>query len=225
MFAMEGLPVASGASTPFGENRFQFPNSPTAVEKERLERVFEARGRSSSRPKVHLRARSLSPVGTVSVRDLVDDVAIMSHSCFEKVTLRMETRLEKFLDNIAADSDFSSKVANAPLTDRAKRILADARHNVLTTAKFQEDTKFLGKLAKQNIEAESAKRIQELLLIISHPARLLECLEFDHERFHADADHSRRLVEMRSDNLHLPRCIVDLCARAAQLLPSPRCIF
>ena len=51
----------------------------------------------------------------------------------------------------------------------------------LTDLTFKVVTDKLVRLSKQNIEEGSAGRIHELMLIIAHPARIIECLEFNPE--------------------------------------------
>lgn len=132
---------------------------------------------------------------------------------FGIVIERMQTKLEHFLEALEQDARTGSKkVEDAVLLQHVELLLEHARQGTLTSVLFKETCEGLLRLSEQNIEEESAHRIRDLLLIISPPARLMECLEFDPSKTYVSEEQdelNRRLESMRSDNLHLPRYVME----------------
>lgn len=132
---------------------------------------------------------------------------------FEKVARTMEDKLSLFLARlIEEDKSEDARVENAKLREMAGVLIEESRSGELTSLRFKGVTLRLDQLLKQNVAEESAVRIRKFLLIISHPARLLECIEFDPRavvEVEAREEAEERVKEMRSSALHLPRYILE----------------
>ena len=121
---------------------------------------------------------------------------------FPKATQQMEEKLEKFmiehekLDdlgepvNIDHDNIAIVRFVHHQLIEMARDCLTKSQERLITSRYFYEMSENLEKLLLQTRDksAEAATYltclIKKLLLIVSRPARLLECLEFDPEEFY-----------------------------------------
>uniref|UniRef100_A0A3Q3CQA5 non-specific serine/threonine protein kinase n=1 Tax=Haplochromis burtoni TaxID=8153 RepID=A0A3Q3CQA5_HAPBU len=148
-------------------------------------------------PPVRVRSRSLSPGRTCGVFD--NEIVMMNHvykERFPKATAQMEGRL---LDIIAECSpDTALPLADGvlgfiqhQLVELARDCLDKSQNGLVTSRYFMELQEKLEKLlheAYERSESEEVtiitKLVKKILIIISRPARLLECLEFDPEAFY-----------------------------------------
>lgn len=147
-------------------------------------------------PRMRPRSRSLSsPCRSPGI----DNEVVMMNSVykerFPKATAQMEDRLEKFisenseLDGEAA-SDAITRFVHHQVLEMAKDCLEKSRDKVITSTYFYEMTENLEKLLSECREKSSIASahlkmlIKKLLVIVSRPARLLKCLEFDPDEFY-----------------------------------------
>ena len=121
---------------------------------------------------------------------------------FPKATQQMEEKLEKFINeheklddlgepvNIDHDNIAIVRFVHHQLIEMARDCLTKSQERLITSRYFYEMSENLEKLLLQTRDksAEAAAYltclIKKLLLIVSRPARLLECLEFDPDEFY-----------------------------------------
>lgn len=151
--------------------------------------VFRPRSRSLSSP-------SRSPIGD-------NNIAAMNHlfkERFPKAQAQMDERLTSFINEYKNSSTSNRNRDSQPIvrfvTNQVVEIARDCLHKshskqLLTSRYFCEMSENLQRLLVEANEkspeaatAEIAKIIKKLILIISRPARLLECLEFDPAEFY-----------------------------------------
>ncbi|XP_054162036.1 microtubule-associated serine/threonine-protein kinase 3-like isoform X2 [Oppia nitens] len=150
-------------------------------------------------PMVRPRSRSLSsPVRSPST----DNERILMNNLykerFPKATQQMEEKLSKFIadqmniDDIesSAASDAVFRFAHHQVIGLAKDCLEKSKDKLITSQYFCELSENLEKLLvecreKSQIAANQlCLLVKRFLIIVSRPARLLECLEFDPEEFY-----------------------------------------
>ncbi|CAB0041495.1 unnamed protein product, partial [Trichogramma brassicae] len=149
------------------------------------------------------RSRSLS---SPSRSPILDSEIVMMNTMykerFPKATQQMEERLTSFINDnkdvdeydvvsqMAPDSLPILRFVHHQIIEMARDCLHKSQEKLITTRYFYEMTENLERLLMETREKslEAATRltglIKKLLLIISRPARLLECLEFDPEEFY-----------------------------------------
>eukprot|EP00050_Salpingoeca_kvevrii_P010961 m.11700 g.11700 ORF g.11700 m.11700 type:complete len:2113 (-) comp3174_c0_seq1:388-6726(-) len=154
-----------------------------------------SRGRDSvrsTRDSYRGRTRSLSPVRNVASDDEDFQFRDFYNSRFEKVVDNLKNNLRTFLDNNGSRRasimfpDGPTGRENAIVSSQVRMIAQDllraAELDELCGDYFRETTESLAKLLEHCTPQDSnTGRIKELLMMISHPARLLECLEFNPE--------------------------------------------
>ncbi|XP_064477555.1 microtubule-associated serine/threonine-protein kinase 3-like isoform X3 [Ornithodoros turicata] len=150
---------------------------------------------AASSPHVRPRSRSLSPMRSPG---LDHEVILMNNiykERFPKATQQMEERLERLVnDHRELDpqhaSDAVARFAHHQIIELARDCLDKSREKLVTSEYFFELTESLEKLIIecQEKSPEAAqhlrKLVKKLLVTVSRPARLLECLEFDPEEFY-----------------------------------------
>lgn len=178
-------------------------------------------GRSSSL--VRPRSRSLSPGRTGGSFD--SETVMMNHvykERFPKATAQMEERLQDIITHFSADStlplgDGVLGFIQHQLVELARDCLDKSRSDLITSLYFLELQEKLEKLLHEALERSESEEVtvitqlvKKILIIISRPARLLECLEFNPEGFYhlleAAEGHAKIDQGIKTD---IPRYIIS----------------
>lgn len=169
------------------------------------------------------RSRSLSP-GRSSV-SYDNEIVMMNHvyrERFPKATAQMEERLLEIVTHCSPDSslplaDGVLGFIQHQLVELARDCLDKSQKGLVTSRYFAELQEKLEKLLHEAYERSESEEVtviiqlvRKLLMIISRPARLLECLEFDPEEFYhlleAAEGHAKVGQGIKTD---IPRYIIN----------------
>jgi microtubule-associated serine/threonine kinase len=175
-------------------------------ERQQRSLVFRPRSRSLSSP-------SRSPV----TDNNVSSMNALFKERFPKAQVQMDERLTSFINeynNVNTSSNRDSQPIVRFVTNQILGIARDCLHKshskqILTSRYFCDMSENLQRLLIETNEkspeaaGEIARIIKKLILIISRPARLLECLEFDPEEFY-------KLLEAAEDQAKINHITNDL---------------
>ncbi|XP_077572527.1 microtubule-associated serine/threonine-protein kinase 3 isoform X5 [Stigmatopora nigra] len=169
------------------------------------------------------RSRSLSP-GRSSV-SFDNEIVMMNHvyrERFPKATAQMEERLLEIVTHCSPDSslplaDGVLGFIQHQLVELVRDCLEKSQKGLVTSRYFAELQEKLEKLLHEAYERSESEEVtviiqlvRKILIIISRPARLLECLEFDPEEFYhlleAAEGHAKVGQGIKSD---IPRYIIS----------------
>ncbi|KAJ0059047.1 hypothetical protein NL108_007306, partial [Boleophthalmus pectinirostris] len=173
-------------------------------------------------PAQRVRSRSLSPGRTCGSFD--NEIVMMNHvyrERFPKATAQMEGRLLDIIEECSPGSalplaDGVLGFIQHQLLELARDCLDKSQNGLVTSRYFLELQEKLDKLlheAYERSESEEVsiiiKLVKKILMVISRPARLLECLEFDPEEFYQRLEVAEGQAKVGHVKTDIPKYIIS----------------
>ncbi|XP_065225840.1 microtubule-associated serine/threonine-protein kinase 3 [Planococcus citri] len=217
------------------ERLHHLPNVPTSDELQMLTEHFSsnesnpsADDESTRKSFMRPRSRSLSSPSRSPCPD--SDIVTMNmlyKERFPNAMSQMEQRLSKFIEgnqaalaenlkNSSPDATPIIRFVHHQVLEMARDCLKTCQEKLITRSYFYEISENLEKLLVETKEKSPEGAvvlsgvIKKLLLIISRPARLLECLEFDPEEFYLFLEEAEGLAKCNQDiKGDIPRYIIN----------------
>lgn len=196
-----------------------FPSSPTPEQQSELESFL--RGRSQNRTdSMRKRAHSLSPPRQARQSWNEAGTKDFLKERFDNVLTQFKAGLNGFLDEqgsrrassvgLLDDLDKSENgIVSSQLRLIAQDVLRAADFDELSGSYFRETTESLAKLMEHCTPFDPIlQRIRKLLLMISRPARLIECLEFSPDEPRDDMVVAND-VDMKKLDVNIPMYILS----------------
>lgn len=160
-------------------------------------------------PKPRQRSRSLSPGRSPLIHE--DELQLLNNlyrERFPKAITQMEENLSELIEEYAEEGTLNHHSCDAILNfvwnqvlEAARDSLKQSKDSALTSLYFYDLSDKLERLLieahqKTNLDISPVKRlVRKLLMIMSRPARLLECLEFSPENFYNELEEEGRELE------------------------------
>lgn len=216
------------------ERLHHLPNVPTSDELQMLTEHFSSNESNPSADDetrkcfIRPRSRSLSSPSRSPCQD--NDIVTMNmlyKERFPNAMRQMEQRLTKFIEgnqavlmenlkNSSPDATPIIRFVHHQVLEIARDCLKTSEKKMITRSYFYEISENLEKLLVETKEKSPegaivlSAVIKKLLLIISRPARLLECLEFDPEEFYQFLEEAEGQAKCNQDiKGDIPRYIIN----------------